>query len=151
VSLDIADVVRDVSTPGERASLIQEADRVLNRGGAQVHVTLRRGQVLVSSEFLNRSRRCAPHRQVRTPLGEGTSRWVRSLSVDDVLAAIGVKAGRLSSYQRAVDRVRLLLVVDRTREASMFSWIPIESPMPSIGYEGVYLYLHPDQAFHVAW
>jgi hypothetical protein len=77
--------------------------------------------------------------------------WVRSLDVDEILARIRVKAGRLSSYKSAVDRVRLLLVVDRTRESSMFSWTPTESPMPSLGFEGVYLYFHPDEAFHVAW
>ena len=77
--------------------------------------------------------------------------WVRSLDADEVLARNRVKAGRLSSYKSMVDRVRLLLVVDRTHEASMFSWTPTESHLPSLGFEGVYIYLHPDEAFHVAW
>lgn len=55
--------------------------------------------------------------------------WVRSLDVGEILARIRVKASRLPSYKSAVDRVRLLLVVDRTHESSMFSWAPTESPL----------------------
>ena len=44
---------------------IEESDCVFQRGRAQVHVHLRRRQVLVSGQFLDRFRRGAPHRQVR--------------------------------------------------------------------------------------
>ena len=45
---------------------IQEPDGRVERRRAQVHVALRRGQVLVSGQFLNGPRRRPTHRQVRT-------------------------------------------------------------------------------------
>jgi hypothetical protein len=44
---------------------IQETDGTFERRGTQVHVPLRRGEILVPSQFLNRSRWSSPHRQMR--------------------------------------------------------------------------------------
>ena len=44
--------------------LIEEPDRTLNRRGTEVHVPLRRGEIHVTGELLNRPRRRAAHRQV---------------------------------------------------------------------------------------
>jgi hypothetical protein len=46
--------------------LIQQPNCAIERRWTQVHVALRHAQFPVSSELLNRSRRCAAHRQVRT-------------------------------------------------------------------------------------
>ena len=45
---------------------IQQPDRRFERRRTQVHVPLRRRQVLMPGQLLNRPRRRAPHRQVRT-------------------------------------------------------------------------------------
>ena len=45
---------------------LQQSNRRVERCRAEVHVTLRRAQVLVSSEFLDGPRWRATHRQVRT-------------------------------------------------------------------------------------
>ena len=47
-------------------SPVQQPDRVFRCRGTQVHVALRRRQVRMTSELLDRSRRRALHRQVRT-------------------------------------------------------------------------------------
>jgi hypothetical protein len=44
--------------------MIQQPNRAFERRGTQVHVPLRRAEVLMAGELLNRSRRSAPHRQV---------------------------------------------------------------------------------------
>jgi len=46
--------------------LIEETDRIFDRGGTEMHVPLRRGEILMPGELLNRSTRCAAHRQMRT-------------------------------------------------------------------------------------
>ena len=48
------------------APLIEQPNRALDRRRTEVHVPLRRPQVLVAGEFLNRARRRAAHREVRT-------------------------------------------------------------------------------------
>lgn len=63
---------------------------------------------------------------------------------------IHAKAKRLASYRQVVNRVCLLLVVDRTRESGMFSWNPSTLTVPSLGFDAVYLYLHPLEVFQVA-
>jgi hypothetical protein len=46
--------------------LIEEPDRRLDRRGTEVHVPLRRGEIHVTGELLNRSCRRPAHREVRT-------------------------------------------------------------------------------------
>jgi len=46
--------------------LIEQPNRAVERGGTRVHVPLRRGQVLMPGQLLDRPRRRATHRQVRT-------------------------------------------------------------------------------------
>jgi len=46
--------------------LIEESDRALDRRGTEVHVPLRRDEIHVPSELLNRTRRGPAHREVRT-------------------------------------------------------------------------------------
>jgi hypothetical protein len=48
-----------------RTLSIQQPDRTLDRRGTQVHVPLRRDQILMPGELLNRPRRRAPHREMR--------------------------------------------------------------------------------------
>ena len=76
--------------------------------------------------------------------------WVRPLGAEAISERIQAKAMRLSSYMRVVERVCLLLVVDRTRESGMFSWSPSGVPVRSLGFEAVYLYVHPVDVFRVA-
>ena len=45
-------------------SCLQQSNRGIEGGRAEMHVTLRRGEVLVSSQFLNCSRWRTTHRQV---------------------------------------------------------------------------------------
>ena len=45
---------------------IQEPDRAVDRCGTQVHVPLRRRQILMPGKFLNRPRRGASHGEMRT-------------------------------------------------------------------------------------
>jgi hypothetical protein len=66
VSLDIADVVRDISRTPEDARGLQQADRAVDRCGTEVHVPLGRDQILVAREFLNGSGWRAAHRQMGT-------------------------------------------------------------------------------------
>jgi hypothetical protein len=66
MSLDIADVVRDVSKTEDGPAVIEQPDCAFNSGWAEVHIALRRAELLMASEFLNRSHRRAPHRQMRT-------------------------------------------------------------------------------------
>ena len=49
----------------EFAACLQEPNRGIERSRTQVHVTLRRGQVLMSREFLDGPRRRSTHRQMR--------------------------------------------------------------------------------------
>jgi hypothetical protein len=44
--------------------MIEEPDRAFDRRGTQVHVPLRRGQILMPREFLDRPRWSAPHREM---------------------------------------------------------------------------------------
>lgn len=45
---------------------LQQPDRRIQRSRAEVHVPLRRPEILMAGEFLDGRRRCAAHRQVRT-------------------------------------------------------------------------------------
>ena len=45
--------------------MIEEPDRAFDRRGTQVHVPLRRGQVRMTGQLLNRHRRSPPHGEVR--------------------------------------------------------------------------------------
>ncbi len=47
-------------------SPVQQPNRVFRRGRAEVHVALRRAQIRVAGQFLNRASRSAPHGQMRT-------------------------------------------------------------------------------------
>jgi hypothetical protein len=47
---------------------IQQPDRAFDRRGTQVHVPLRRDQILMPGELLNRPRRRAAHGQMRAVL-----------------------------------------------------------------------------------
>src|SRR5438093_2425952 len=58
--------LQNVSKPAHGFGLIKETNRAFNRCRTQVHVTLRRGQIHVTGEFLDSSRWCAAHRQMRT-------------------------------------------------------------------------------------
>jgi hypothetical protein len=64
VSLDTADVVRDVSKT--RGIPEASSNRIALSNAAGLHVPLRRRQILMTRQLLNRSRRCAAHRQMRT-------------------------------------------------------------------------------------
>src|SRR6516164_1646558 len=55
-----------VSPNMEHRRGIEQPNCALDRRRADVHVSLRRGQVLVSRQFLNRSRSSSPHCQMRT-------------------------------------------------------------------------------------
>jgi hypothetical protein len=55
-----------VSKPVYGFGLIEEPDRPLDRRGTEVHVPLRRGEIHVTGELLNGSRRRAARREVRT-------------------------------------------------------------------------------------
>src|ERR1700676_3347019 len=57
--------LQHVSSPAGRFRMIEEPDRAFDRRGTEVHVPLRRGQILMPREFLNRSRRRAAHREMR--------------------------------------------------------------------------------------
>jgi hypothetical protein len=70
-------VVSSISPHRLRVRLFQQPDCSFNRGGTQVHVTLRRGQVLVSSQFLNGPSGCATHSQV------GAERVTQAVSTTD--------------------------------------------------------------------
>jgi hypothetical protein len=59
VSLDEADVVRDVSRIPEGRRGVEQPNRTVERGGSQLHVPLRRRQVLMAGQLLNRARRGA--------------------------------------------------------------------------------------------
>jgi hypothetical protein len=54
------------STGGGRCAPFEQPDRRIQRGWTEVHVPLRRGEILMSGGFLNRPRGCAPHGQMRT-------------------------------------------------------------------------------------
>ena len=56
--------LQHVSTPEGKPGVIEQADGAFDRRGTQVHVPLRRDQILMPGEFLNRPRRGAPHRQM---------------------------------------------------------------------------------------
>ena len=45
---------------------VQESDRRLDRGGTQVHVPLRRSEILMSGELLDGPHGRATHREMRT-------------------------------------------------------------------------------------
>src|SRR5258705_13764197 len=47
-------------------SRLEQPDRSIERRRTQVHVALRRVEILVSGQFLDRPRRRATHRQMRT-------------------------------------------------------------------------------------
>jgi hypothetical protein len=66
VSLDSADVVRDVSKFGDGIAVIQQSNRPCHGGRAEVHVPLRRADLLMPRQFLNRPHRRAAHRKMRT-------------------------------------------------------------------------------------
>ena len=53
-----------VSTTGVDSSSIQETDRAIERRGTEVHVPLRRDQILVAGKLLYRPCRRPPHRQM---------------------------------------------------------------------------------------
>ena len=56
--------LRNVSTR-PAVALLKQPNRVLHRGGTQMHVPLRRHQLLMSGQFLNRAWRCTGRHQVR--------------------------------------------------------------------------------------
>ena len=58
--------LQNVSKPVYGFGLIQEPDRTLYSRGAEVHVPLRRGEIHMPGELLNRSRRRPTHREMRT-------------------------------------------------------------------------------------
>jgi hypothetical protein len=55
-----------MSPRSKRRARFEEPNRVVERRRTEMHVTLRRSQVLVAGEFLNRARRRTLHREVRT-------------------------------------------------------------------------------------
>ena len=58
--------LHNVSMTGVDSRGLEQPDRAVDRGRAQVHVPLRRAEVHVPGELLDRPRRGAAHRQVRT-------------------------------------------------------------------------------------
>ena len=60
-----------------RWRLLQQVDRTPNRRGTQVHIPLRRADVLMAGEFLDRARTGPTHRQVRTERVIPTRRELR--------------------------------------------------------------------------
>ena len=57
--------LQNVSTISVAAAGFQQPDRPLERRRAQVHVALRRDQILVAGQLLDRPCRRPPHRQMR--------------------------------------------------------------------------------------
>lgn len=68
---------------------VQQPNRVLGRRGAQVHVALRRGEIRVSGQLLDRASRRSFHRQMRT---EGMPEHVDACRVQprDTLRSTGL-------------------------------------------------------------
>jgi hypothetical protein len=75
VSLDTADVVRDVSTVLRVEAAIEQPNRTLQRRRTQVPVALRRPELAMPGELLDGSRGCATHREMRA---EGVAQHVNA-------------------------------------------------------------------------
>lgn len=76
--------------------------------------------------------------------------WVGRLHADLLTPRIREKAAKINYYRQAANRVALLLVVDRTCESGMLQWRADEPPPHTVGFEMVYLYIHPFEVFRLA-
>lgn len=75
--------------------------------------------------------------------------WPCTINQALLQAKIKPKHDRLERYKRSVDRVRLLVFSDRTWNSGM---LLLDNPLPTVelrGFEKIYLYLHPEQAFQI--
>jgi hypothetical protein len=64
LSSTIAGLHNDVSTFCGGTADFQQSKRIEHRVRPQVHVALRRREIAMAREFLNRARRCAFHREM---------------------------------------------------------------------------------------
>ena len=138
---DISKLSAGPSRP--RLSPVEQSDRVFRRRRTQVHVALRRRQVRMSGELLNRSCRRALHRQVRTErvpqdvdaLVDPATRWALRMALITRSRVIGdpsarhrtrsdwrcraaLRAGARSKQGRALIPTALrLMVTSRERSA----------------------------------
>jgi hypothetical protein len=76
--------------------------------------------------------------------------WVGRLSPSVLESRIRLKARKLPEYRQTVNRVALLLVVDRTRESGMLEWPAEATRLAGHGFDAVFLYVHPLRAFSLA-
>jgi len=58
--------LQNVSKTAGHSRGLEQPNRIVERRGTEVHVPLRRREILMSGQFLNRSCRRAAHRQMRT-------------------------------------------------------------------------------------
>jgi len=81
---------------------VEQSDRRIERCGTQVHVPLRRREILMTGELLDCPRRRATHRQMRTErVPQDVNAWLRSangqrLKRSSVLDAIGASSAYCS-------------------------------------------------------
>ena len=83
-----------------------------------------------------------------TPVNNSVG-WRRQTRLDDLQEVVRAKSGKLADCRRVCERVVLLLHADGTRASGMISWSADFSPIESCGFDEVWLYLHPGDAWRL--
>lgn len=76
--------------------------------------------------------------------------WVGEATWDLITSRIQAKATLLEEYKRVISRIALLLVVDRTYQSGMLQMPPMTRPIEPLGFNGIYLFVHPLEAKRLA-
>ncbi len=73
----------------------------------------------------------------------------RQTRLDDLQEVVRAKSGKLPDCRKACARVVLLLHADGTRDSGMITWTADFAPIESFGFDEVWLYLHPGDAWRL--
>jgi len=119
--LEIADSVFAVSnmmSPKLRGipEAVEQPDRTVESSGTEVHVPLRRREILMARELLNRAGRRAPHREMRT---EGVPQSVHAVLCN-------LRASR-RAFHTVLDDVRRHRRAIRLTQHALRSQVPVVS------------------------
>lgn len=75
--------------------------------------------------------------------------WRRQTRLDDLQEVVRAKSGKLADCRKASSRVVLLLHADGTSTSGMITWTAGFAPIESSGFDEVWLYLHPGDAWRL--